>query len=74
MRAGEQDAEIGANDGSFRLRSERSGTGPGRVYTVTYSAVDASKNTTTAVALVTVLTSLGQQVSTVFSEVSGVLK
>jgi pilus assembly protein Flp/PilA len=27
-----------------------------------------------AVALVTVLTSLGQQVSTVFSEVSGVLK
>jgi hypothetical protein len=49
-----QDAEIGANDGSFRLRSERSGTGPGRVYTVTYSAVDASKNTTTAIALVTV--------------------
>ena len=46
--------EVGANDGSFLLRSERSGAGPGRVYTVTYSVVDASKNSTTATALVRV--------------------
>ena len=49
-----QGAEIGVNDTLFLLRSERSGAGPGRVYTVTYSVMDASKNTTTATALVTV--------------------
>ena len=36
------------NDFTFNLRAERSGTGSGRTYTVTYEATDASGNTTTA--------------------------
>jgi hypothetical protein len=49
-----QDAVIGTTDTSFKLRAERSGGGPGRVYTVTYRAEDASSNTTTATTLVSV--------------------
>jgi len=40
-----QDEELGTADVSFRLRSERSGPGDGRVYTITYTASDISGNT-----------------------------
>jgi hypothetical protein len=40
--------------GNIYLRAERSGTGDGRVYTITYTATDASGNSTTASATVTV--------------------
>jgi hypothetical protein len=46
-------AEVGAADFGFSLRAERAGNGPGRVYTVTYRAVDGSGNA--AVASTTVL-------------------
>jgi endo-1,4-beta-xylanase len=45
---------FGADDRTFLLRSERSGRGNGRVYTVTYEARDASGNKTTKQATVTV--------------------
>ena len=32
------------DDFTFKLRAERSGTGSGRIYTVTYKATDASGN------------------------------
>ena len=41
-------------DGNIYLRAERSGTGTGRVYTLIYTATDASGNTATASATVTV--------------------
>lgn len=41
-------------DGTIYLRAERSGTGDGRVYTITYEAEDASGNTSEATATVTV--------------------
>src|SRR5262249_50550658 len=47
-------AALGTDDRQFLLRSERSGKGPGRVYTITYSATDASGNTTVSQATVTV--------------------
>ncbi|HZG85975.1 immunoglobulin-like domain-containing protein [Paenibacillus sp.] len=43
-----QDAEFGAYDTEFSLRAERSGTGAGRVYTITYAVTDAAGHTTTA--------------------------
>ncbi|MGH2750582.1 MAG: lamin tail domain-containing protein [Actinomycetota bacterium] len=46
------------NDFSFRLRAERSGSGDGRVYTITYAVTDACGNTTLASATVTVPLSL----------------
>ena len=49
-----QDASIGSPDTSVLLRAERLGDGPGRVYTVTYAARDASGNTASALAIVTV--------------------
>jgi hypothetical protein len=49
-----QDADFGTADFDFVLRAERSGTGDGRVYTVVYSATDASGNTATATATVVV--------------------
>jgi hypothetical protein len=39
---------------SFLLRAERSATGSGRVYTITYRATDACDNTTHAAATVLV--------------------
>ncbi len=42
------------NDTTFRLRSERSGSGDGRTYTITYRATDDAGNTTTATATVEV--------------------
>jgi hypothetical protein len=47
------DIQIGDN-GSIYLRAERSGTSSGRIYTITYQAVDDSGNVTAAGATVTV--------------------
>ncbi len=47
-------AVLGTDDRTFQLRAERSGKGAGRVYTVTYEAADASGNTTTKQATVSV--------------------
>jgi hypothetical protein len=41
-----QRAELGTDDRTFQLRAERSGTGNGRVYTVTYEVVDLRGNST----------------------------
>lgn len=49
-----QDADFGTADVTFKLRAERSGTGNGRVYTVTYTATDASGNSVTVSATVSV--------------------
>ncbi len=48
------DADFGTADTSFQLRSERSGTGDGRTYTITYTASDKSGNTTPVVVEVVV--------------------
>ena len=42
------------DDTTFELRAERSGTGSGRIYTITYEAEDAAGNTAVATATVTV--------------------
>jgi len=49
-----QDAAVGTDDRAFLLRAERSGTGAGRIYTVTYRATDASSNVTVLSAQVVV--------------------
>jgi penicillin amidase len=49
-----QDAGVGTADISFLLRAERAGSGSGRVYMVTYSALDASGNAAIADASVIV--------------------
>jgi hypothetical protein len=45
-----QEADLGTDDRSFLVRSERKGDGSGRSYTVTYTATDESGNLTDAVA------------------------
>ena len=47
-------ADLGTADGEVNIRAERNGIGPGRVYQMTYRAVDSSGNATPAFALVTV--------------------
>jgi hypothetical protein len=47
-------AAYNTDDRAFQVRSERSGGGNGRVYTVTYEAKDASGNTTVKTATVVV--------------------
>lgn len=42
-----QGADIGTEDYVVYLRAERSGRGTGRVYTISYTATDASSNSTT---------------------------
>ncbi len=49
-----QGAALGTPDAAFRLRSERSGKGGGRVYTIVYTASDKSGNTAQAKVMVTV--------------------
>jgi hypothetical protein len=46
-------------DGTIDLRAERSGTGEGRIYTITYQATDACGNSTVATATMTVPLSKG---------------
>jgi uncharacterized repeat protein (TIGR01451 family) len=53
------DIVIAANCKSVQLRSERSGNGDGRVYTITFRVRDAAGNTTTKTAKVTVPKSQG---------------
>jgi hypothetical protein len=43
-----QGADIGTTDKTIQLRAERSGSGTGRIYTITYEAVDAAGNSTLA--------------------------
>ena len=45
-----QGADFGTDDREFLLRAERAANGSGRVYTVTYTAQDASGNTRSATA------------------------
>jgi hypothetical protein len=47
-------ASPGTDDRSIFLKAERSGGGPGRIYTITYSATDVSGNSATADAVVVV--------------------
>ena len=54
-----QGAALGTDDRQFSLRAERSGTGNGRIYTITYEARDGSGNTTTSTVTVTVPKSQG---------------
>ena len=49
-----QDASYGVFDTSFRLRADRTGGGSGRVYTITYTAIDLAGNKTIATAIVKV--------------------
>ena len=49
-----QGADLGTNDADLKLRAERSGNGPGRVYTLVYKVVDAGGLETTATTTVTV--------------------
>lgn len=49
-----QEAAFGENDTNFLLRSERSGEGTGRVYTITYTVTDNAGNQTTATVIVEV--------------------
>jgi len=53
-------AEPGTDDREFELRAERNGKGTGRTYTITYSATDASGNSTLASATVVVPHDLGK--------------
>ncbi|WP_238540597.1 pectinesterase family protein [Paenibacillus mucilaginosus] len=50
-----QGAEYGTADYDFELRAERSGPGSGRIYTITYEAVDFAGNRTQASTTVTIL-------------------
>lgn len=47
----DKDIEV-ASDGTIHLRAERSGSGPGRTYTITCRAIDASGNVGHGVAMV----------------------
>jgi subtilisin family serine protease/sugar lactone lactonase YvrE len=49
-----QGEEAGTADTEVQLRAERDGSGSGRVYVLTYRAIDASGNTTPGLATVTV--------------------
>jgi hypothetical protein len=49
-----QDAALGTPDTEISLRAERQGSGDQRIYTVTYTATDASNNGDQAVAVVVV--------------------
>jgi N-acetylneuraminic acid mutarotase len=57
-------ADLGSPDLSLDLRAERDSHGPGRVYRLTYGAVDASGNSTTAFTVVTVPHDMGSDSAT----------
>ena len=48
-----QNADVGTEDYNILLRAERSGKGDGRIYTITYTVIDASGNDSMASATVT---------------------
>ena len=48
------------DDFTFKLRAERSGTGAGRIYTITYMVTDACGNSSIATVTVTVPLSKGK--------------
>lgn len=54
-----REASIGTADPTILLRAERSGNGPGRTYSLTYIARDASANTASALGIVSVPSDLG---------------
>ena len=56
-----QGAEVGTADYDFQVRAERSGKGGGRVYTITYTVTDASGNSASGSATVTVPHSKGKK-------------
>jgi len=45
---------MGTDDRTISLRADRSTEGPGRTYTISYRAIDASGNATTADAVIQV--------------------
>ena len=51
---GNTDYDVVVDQDTFRLRAERTENGAGRIYTITYRAVDACGNATTESASVTV--------------------
>ncbi|MFK7697422.1 OmpL47-type beta-barrel domain-containing protein [Paenibacillus sp. HJGM_3] len=51
---GDIEANIGTSDTLIRLRAERSGTGSGRIYTITYTVTDKAGHKKDASAIVTV--------------------
>jgi hypothetical protein len=53
-------ADVGTSDQEILVRAERSALGPGRTYIVTYMAQDASGNSASAMAAITVPHDLGQ--------------
>jgi hypothetical protein len=53
-------ADVGTADTDLELRAERDGKGPGRVYTLSYRAIDAAGNTTPGMATVVVPHDQGQ--------------
>ena len=55
-----QGADVGAADADVLLRAERSAEAPERVYTLTYRAIDAGGNASTATATVIVPHDMGQ--------------
>lgn len=56
-----QGADFGTDDRAFSLRAERAGRRLGRIYTITYRAIDASGNVADATAEVTVLHDRGKR-------------
>jgi hypothetical protein len=56
-----QDAEIGTLDTSISLRAERSGSGTGRIYTITYRATDEAGNSSEQSVQVTVPHDIGKK-------------
>jgi len=66
-----QDASIGTPDASVLLRAERSGTGPGRVYALTYAARDGSGNASSSLEIVTVPHDQGTGPETVMLSTQG---
>jgi len=61
------DIQIAANCKSVQLRSERAGSGDGRVYTITFRLTDTHGNVTTATAQVTVAHDQGAGPETVIN-------
>ena len=56
-----QGADFGTDDRAFSLRAERAGRRLGRIYTITYRAIDASGNVADGTAEVTVLHDRGKR-------------